>query len=139
MVTSPPTGTWVRERSRPALIRVVGALTMLAVAGQVGASLGIDAWLEQTLFALASPDPPTTAIAPGVWATHIGTVPKVAMLQLEHVMAQAEHYRLLSMAIAWTTAASAAVLWMKVDEQPIVQTTTRRPAQPVALLAPAAI
>ena len=74
MAKTPPTGPWVRVHQRPALIRVVGALTVLALATQVGAHLGIDVWLEQSLFAVAGPAPEATARGAHIWAVEVGEV-----------------------------------------------------------------
>jgi|GEM_PF-4991977 len=139
MAKSPPTGPWVRVHQRPALIRVVGALTVLALAVQVGAHLGVDAWLEQSLFAVAGPAPEATARGVQLWAVEVGDVSTGSVVDVQHILGQAAQYRSLAMAIAWTAAASAAAVWARVDARPIVEASCQRPAQPIALLAPAAV
>ena len=76
----PPNSPWVRESSRPALIRVVGALTLFAVAATVASSLGIEAWLEQSMFELGSPGPEAVARGTDALAYQVGAVSGVYWL-----------------------------------------------------------
>lgn len=136
-MTQSPTLPWVRVHHRPVLIRAIGGLATLALASQLTAHLGIEAWLDSTLFAVASPGPEAIARGADLFAVEVGRVGYGAAIQVENVLQQAAHLKVLSMAIAWTAAAGAAVCLLRLDEKPLVLADCRRPARPVALLVPA--
>jgi hypothetical protein len=122
---------------RPDLIRVVGALTFLAVAAQVGAHCGIEAWLDAQLFAAGTLGPAPVQIGPDIWSAKVGATGSMATVNLEAIIHHARHYELLSMAVSWTTAAAVAVLCMRLDPQASMSADHLRPARAVPLMAPA--
>jgi len=84
---------------------------------QLGATFGIEVWLEQSMFAMAPPAPEAIALGSNRWAVELGSVSTAAMNELSTLTAQANHYRNLAMSIAWTTAATVAVLWMRFESR----------------------
>jgi hypothetical protein len=139
MTTAPQAGPRALAHFRPALIHVVGALAFLAITTQFTANASIDAWLESALFAAGSPGPEAVLRAPGVWAVPVGHVSPMSALHLDSIVQVAAHYQVLATAIAWTLAASAAAVWVRVDSRPLVETTRRRPGYAVPVLSPAAV
>jgi hypothetical protein len=105
---------------------------------QLGATHGIEIWLEQSMFALATPAPEAIALGSDRWAVELGSVSTAAMNELSTLTAQANHYRNLAMSIAWTTAATAAVLWMRFEAQHTAA-PRRRLALAMAIRSPARI
>ena len=124
------------ERDRPALIRIVGVLTGLAIILQAAAHVGIQAWLNARLFAAGTQGPPPTEVAPDVWASEVGTAVPAAAVNLEALVHAANHYELLAMAIAWTLAAAVAVVCLRLDQRPLVLAASRRPAFAVPVRVP---
>ena len=98
------------------LLRVVGVVTTLAIVAQMASLLGIEIWLEQSLFEAASQVASSATLGVDAWGTPAGPTSLASVHQSEHAIAAAHHYRLLSAAIAWTTAAAAAVWFLKQDE-----------------------
>jgi hypothetical protein len=131
--------TRVLTQARPDLIRVVGALTFLAVAVQVGAHCGIEAWLDAQLFAAGTLGPAPVQIGPDTWSAKVGATGSMATVNLEAIIHHARHYELLAMAISWTIAAAVSVLCMRIDPQAPVSAAHLRPARAVPLLAPASM
>ena len=127
------------RRDRPALIRVVGVLTIMAVAAQAGAHFGIEAWLDAKMFAAATLGPAPVQIGPDVWAAKVGAMGPFPTANFEALTHSALHYQLLAMAISWTTAAAFAVGCMRMDQKARMSDTSLRPARAVPLLSPAAI
>ncbi|MBO85064.1 MAG: hypothetical protein CL927_06870 [Deltaproteobacteria bacterium] len=125
------------EHERPALIRIVGALTLLAVTLQVAAHFGIQAWLNARLFAAATQTPPATQIGPDVWAAEVGAIGRASTINLESMVHAANHYELLAMAIAWTIAGAMSALYLRIDQRPLVASGHRRPAYAIPVLTPA--
>ena len=80
------------ERDRPVLIRIVGALTELAITLQACAHVGIQTWLDARLFAASTQGPPPTEVAPNVWASEVGTAAPTAAVNLEALFHAANHY-----------------------------------------------
>ena len=123
-------------RNRPALIRIVGVLTGLAIILQAGAHVGIQTWLNARLFAAGTQGPPPTEVAPNVWASEVGTAVPSTAVNLESLVHTANHYELLAMAIAWTLAGAVAVVCLRLEQRPLVSTASRRPAFAVPVPVP---
>jgi hypothetical protein len=117
------------------LLRMLGVVTILALLAQMASLLGIEIWLEHSLFDAATRVASSTAIGADAWGTPAGSSSLAAIHQSEHAIAAANHYRMLSAAIAWTTAAAAAVWFWKRDEASAPHALQLHPALVRAALA----
>ena len=124
------------ERDRPALIRIVGVLTGLAITLQACAHVGIQTWLDARLFAAGTQGPVPTEVAPNVWASAVGTAAPNGAVNLDALIHAANHYELLAMAIAWTIAAAVAVVCLRLEQRPLVAAASRRPGFAVPVRVP---